>query len=464
MAVYWTSRSNIRDDSTSGYAYELWSDERRRANEYLCEHLDDGSKKITWPASGSCRIISLGGRCLCTTCVAMGIQCRHELCMLGGKFIKELFADRHFQDHCLPHHYYDIPAHDVCTNDPAEAEISTSTTTTITPTITPNSVDNGCINFTFANEVSDENIAPRLDEDTTDNNAGMGDFGIDFGSGADRSHSMKIPRVTFNTCLEEAKHVIHSASSNQDSLIALYSTLIKLKALFRKGRSAAELEMSSHELVLSVCSSMQPCRTKGKSSIPLLLQAQPIAARANTTTTTRGRIRAGVEGPKPTKKKTTACGFCGGDDGHNINGCTRRTGNGCRHHVLCGDEFNCVVSVLAQGTVAVPLPTELKSTKTILDSIPPRTKWLVIKGVYHTLNSANGIPPMDSTIIHVDCLGTGGEPLNEEEYCDCLVKMIGAHCWIGKCGKNGTTVLSSIFIDRKNPSLAESLLQKAQAL
>jgi hypothetical protein len=120
--------------------------------------------------------------------------------------------------------------------------------------------------------------------------------------------------------------------------------------------------------------------------------------------------------------------------------------------------------VLAQGTIAAPLPTELKSAKTILASIPPRTKWLVIKGVYHTLISANGIPPMDSTVIHVDCLGTGGEPLIEEEYSDCLVRMIGAHCWIGKSGKNGTKVLSSIFIDRKNPSLSESLLQKAQAL
>jgi len=162
-----------------------------------------------------------------------------------------------------------------------------------------------------------------------------------------------------------------------------------------------------------------------------------------------------------TKKKTAACGFCGEDDGHNINGCTRRTDNGRRHHVLCGEEYNCVVSVLAQGTVAVPLPSELKETKKLLDSIPPRTKWLVIKGVYHNLISANGIPPMDSTIVHVDCLGTGGQPLSEEEYCDCLVRMLGAHCWIGKSGKNGTKVLSSILIDRTNPSLSESLLQKA---
>jgi hypothetical protein len=107
----------------------------------------------------------------------------------------------------------------------------------------------------------------------------------------------------------------------------------------------------------------------------------------------------------------------------------------------------------------------MKSTKSVLDSIPSRTKWLVIKGVYHTLISSNGIPPMDSSIIHVDCLGSGGTPLPEDEYSDCLVRMIGAYYWIGKCGENGTKVSSSILIDRMtNPSLSESLLQKAQAL
>jgi hypothetical protein len=447
----------------SEHAYALWSDERLRAKEYLCEQLDDGSMKIVWPASGSCHIIGFCGRCSCTTRIAMGIQCRHELCMLGGKFIKEWFADRHFQDHILPQQYYDVPAHDMNNNGTLQAEISTSTT------ITPTSFDGG-ITFSFANEVCHDDINPRIDEFTDDINdisdpSGIGNFGVDFGCGDNRRghySTTKIPRVTFNTCLEQAKHLIQAASSDQDSLIALFSTFIKLTAVFRKGRSAAELEMSSHELVLAASLSMQPCQKKGISSIPL--QAQPIAARSNTTTTTRGRIRAGVEGPRPTKKKTAACGFCGEDDGHNINGCTRRTCNGSRHHVLCGEEFNCVVSVLAQGTIAAPLPTELKSAKTILASIPPRTKWLVIKGVYHTLISANGIPPMDSTVIHVDCLGTGGEPLIEEEYSDCLVRMIGAHCWIGKSGKNGTKVLSSIFIDRKNPSLSESLLQKAQAL
>jgi hypothetical protein len=124
----------------SEHAYDLWSDERLRAKEYLCEQLDDGSMKIVWPGSGSCRIIGFCGRCLCTIRIAMGIQCRHELCMLGGKFIKEWFADRHFQDHILPRQYYDVPAHDMNNNGTLQAEISTSTT------ITPTSFESDSIN------------------------------------------------------------------------------------------------------------------------------------------------------------------------------------------------------------------------------------------------------------------------------------------------------------------------------
>ena len=455
----------------SKYAYEKWSEERLRAREYVCNEQNDGCVKIVWPPSGACHEILLGERCNCTTRITMGIQCRHELCMMNGKFIKEWFADRHFQEHALPHDIYVMPAHAITTDSPAHASISTDVPalTDNLASITPTSVG-GDNDFSFSNDICDDNATHRPDAgNTTDitTTTGVGDFGIDFGRDVDRGYSAttKMPKVTFNMCLEQAKLTIQSASSDQDRLIALYACLIKLAAIFRKGCSAAELGMSSHEVIVSTTRVMQPCRKNGTSCIPLPLQAQPIPARINTTTTTRGRIRAAVEGPKPTKKKTTACGFCGEDGGHNINGCPRRTDNGRRHHVLCGDEYERVISMLAQGTVAVPLPTEMKSTKKVLDSIPPRTKWLVIKGIYHTLISASGIPPMDSSIVHVDCLGSGGNPLTEDEYSDCLVRMIGAYCWIGKSGKNGTKVLSSIFIDRMtNPSLSESLLQKAQAL
>ena len=448
----------------SKYAYDKWSEERGRAREYVCNEQNDGSVKIVWPTSGACHDIILGGRCNCTTRVTMGIQCRHELCMQNGKFIKEWFADRHFQEHALSHDIYIMPAHDMTSDIPAHAALTDNSAS-----ITPTSVDGGDTNFCFSNDYDDDNAAHTsngADIVDTATTMGIGDFGIDFGRGDDKSSyaSTKVPKITFNMCVEKAKDAIHAASSDQDKLIVLYSSLIKLGSIFRKGCSAAELGMSSHELILSASTAMKPYQQKGTSCIPLPMEAQPLPARMNTTTTTRGRIRAAVEGPKQTKKKTAACGFCGEDEGHNINGCPRRTNNGRRHHVLCGHEYECMISVLAQGTVAVPLPTEIKSTKKVLDSIPPRTKWLVIKGVYHTLNSSNGIPPIDSSIIHVDCLGPGGTPLPEDEYSDCFVRMIGAYCWIGKSGKNGTKVLSSILIDRTNPSLSEALLQKAHAL
>jgi hypothetical protein len=100
------------------------------------------------------------------------------------------------------------------------------------------------------------------------------------------SATTKMPKVTFNMCLEQAKLTIQSASSDQDRLIALYACLIKLAAIFRKGCSAAELGMSSHEVIVSTTRVMQPCRKNGTSCIPLPLQAQPIPARINTTTTT----------------------------------------------------------------------------------------------------------------------------------------------------------------------------------
>ena len=176
---------------------------------------------------------------------------------------------------------------------------------------------------------------------------GIGDFGIDFGCDDDRGYSttIKIPRITFNMCMEQAKVVIHSASSDQDKLIAVYTCFIKLAAISRKGCSAAELGMSSHEVIVSTSMAMQPYQTKGTSCIPLPMQAQSLPASMNTTTTTRCRIRAAVEGPKPTRKKTAACGFCEEDDGHNINGCPRRTDNGRRHHVLCGNEYECMISL-----------------------------------------------------------------------------------------------------------------------
>ena len=38
----------------SKYAYEKWSEERRRAREYVCNEQNDGCVKIVWPPSGAC--------------------------------------------------------------------------------------------------------------------------------------------------------------------------------------------------------------------------------------------------------------------------------------------------------------------------------------------------------------------------------------------------------------------------
>lgn len=232
----------------------------------------------------------------------------------------------------------------------------------------------------------------------------------------------------------------HAAMANQQIATVVFAALIQLTNISRDGPSK-NVQMDVMQTVQMANTAMKPrILSKNSHCCPL-----PMPARANTTVTSRQRIRSSVEGPKAASKKQASCRFCG-DTHHNIQGCPKRNENG-RHHIASGAEYDRLVSILSQGRVAMPIPVELKTTKQqVLSCIPPRTNWLVIKGVYNTLESACDNPSMEDVVLYVDCLQCGNVDLIEHIHTDCLVRMCGAHSWLGKTGGNATKSLSRVFI------------------
>jgi hypothetical protein len=112
---------------------------------------------------------------------------------------------------------------------------------------------------------------------------------------------------------------------------------------------------------------------------------------------------------------------------------------------MTGIEFQALSSVLVQGTLATPLPTEFTSKSVLLDAIPPSTEWLVIKGVYYTRMDAGSLG-MECLLIHVECLGKNGACLDEDTYKYCLVQMNGANIWFGRKRLHATQTFSRLII------------------
>ena len=424
----------------SSFGYNNWCEQRLRAKEYQCVPGEDGSNIIKWMGSNAVKshTILKNGRCTCSTQVAMGFQCRHEICMLGGRFVKELFADRHFQERALPRSYY----------------MHQTTEQSITNAVTISDA-NDSIEFSAAGEDEEH---PDVDSD---------DFSTHFNFSADAANDQpslfnhqsmnqdrctstysssnacirpSLPKVTYNGMIEQAKIMAHAALADQHMATVMFAALIQLTNIARDG-SADNVQMDAQEIVQIANTALKP-RSKGCKKLNNCL---PIPARANTTVTPRQRIRSGVEGPKPALKKSATCRFCG-DTKHNIQGCHKRTENG-RRHISSGAQYDRLVSVLSQGRAAVPIPVELKSSKQVLSCIPPRTNWLVIKGVYHVLEADCKNPPMEDVVLYVDCLLSGDVELIENMHTDCLVRMCGAHSWFGKTGGNATKTLSRVFVE-----------------
>jgi hypothetical protein len=204
----------------SSFAYEKWCEQRMRAKDYQCVLHEDGSNTIQWMRSNSAktRTIIMDGRCDCETRVAMGFQCRHEICMLGGQFVKNLFAQRHFQERALPSLYY--------------AQQTTKLDGTVNDLI---SVANDTTNYGDAS-VNGEAFFDQLFFDGASD-----DYDKDKESSSlmhTNSGSMpNLPKVTFNGLIEQAKIMAHAAMANQHMATVMFAALIQLTNISRDGPS-----------------------------------------------------------------------------------------------------------------------------------------------------------------------------------------------------------------------------------
>ena len=118
------------------------------------------------------------------------------------------------------------------------------------------------------------------------------------------------------------------------------------------------------------------------------------------------------------------------------------------HHIRTGTEFDEMMSLLLVSDAArAQVSPELMKGRVLLEEIPSTTNWLVIQGVYR--QNTESVPGKLNTLIHVNCLGRGGVPLDEQSYADCLVRMSGAMHWLSSKGKKATASFSRVLMERQ---------------
>ena len=120
------------------------------------------------------------------------------------------------------------------------------------------------------------------------------------------------------------------------------------------------------------------------------------------------------------------------------------------------------MSVLLSGRVAMKLPMELLSLPK-LPEVPPRTQWLVIKGMYHT--RSEGFPSsvsMSDLLVYGECLGVFAMPFSDAEYAQCLILMSGPNKWLGSKGGRSTSTMSQVLIAQEmtNSQFPDTVFQQ----
>jgi hypothetical protein len=455
---------------------KLWKPELIESANYECIPRDDGSSEIRRRGITNGRVIRPGERCKCITRVTLACQCKHEICLHGGRFVKHLFDFRHYQKNALPNGFFDrIPSTETDDEFPINDQNdyqdgpggNEEMEGIIYGTQEGAGVNDEMEGVSGRTETSDDTITAHSSSQdgaggneemegeaySTQEGAGVNDV-MEGVSGrfetSDDSKFLRGRRITYKMIIDQANTLATAASVNQRAMQTVLATLIQMTELLRGGGvDEKDLQRTSEQLIAQTQTAMRSRSQVAVSGNTCSHVGQPLPARINGTAANRKRIRSALEGPKPGKKISSCCSFCldsAPGTRHNMTTCRERMEKG--HHIRTGTEFDEMMSLLLVSDAArAQVSPELMKGRVLLEEIPSTTNWLVIQGVYR--QNTESVPGKLNTLIHVNCLGRGGVPLDEQSYADCLVRMSGAMHWLSSKGKKATASFSRVLMERQ---------------
>jgi cytochrome c553 len=153
---------------------------------------------------------------------------------------------------------------------------------------------------------------------------------------------------------------------------------------------------------------------------------------------------------KPSSRSSSKarCSFCHQDDGHKITACPAKKSIGTH---LFLNEIDSLMNRLITGHGIKELPDGIVTLeKPVLDSVPPKTQWLVVHGMHYLNNNPHPesfkTSPLNYSVL-VTSLGIRGNALDKDQYSRCIIRQNAVTTWIGEKHKSRVRAqgLSKVF-------------------
>jgi hypothetical protein len=308
----------------------------------------------------SARVLLKNERCDCNDRVQYLIQCKHEYC-IDKAFVAEKFDFRHFQSASLPPNYWKF----VNGKLPVGSEMGEYQDGDGFPVSDDFDADSSC---STEEGVSAAVTCPPVE------------------SAASREHTsqQKVEFREANRATTELANLISRSKPEKGQLI--YGAVLSLIEVARKYNSSSEIHSAIVQAVGGFVPSYDDSSVTanppivGASAAKLPIPGEAINPGRHQTRRLQAYVTTvmtgATPGPRSGSKKVKQCGFCS-VTGHTISGCHKLRGFGGRQ-IEAREKANIANRLNSSSFAQLLPPGTVTSDKPLLDSIPTKSRFLVL--------------------------------------------------------------------------------------